>query len=315
MESTASRFHHVPIQDIDLEDLTYSLIPWIEQPDKALRSSIRRFGILHPPVLRERNNKTFSIIAGRKRISIAGQLAPHNPLPCRVVPAELREKDVFSLLLEENLSCRPLSVVEQIVFLEKLLLISPMDEAIPMLERMGLKPRKHILNDMLKLRQLGEPALQALHTGTLAAKNARKLLKLSNDDQQLIIQFITDLHLGGSKQQKLIELCAELIMRNDSPLDEILGEFSPAQAQGQPENIPQQGTELLSWLHRQCFPLASSAEKSFKKQVARLELPEVMSLSHSAAFENEEITLSIRFPDLDALSRVIEKMKKLLENN
>jgi ParB-like chromosome segregation protein Spo0J len=308
-----SQVQSVPIPAIELEDTSYCLTLSAEVPGNELLASIRHFGILNPPILRRRKNNSYCIVAGRKRVAAAGILDPGCSVLCGILREDLEETAVFSLLLEEALTGRELSIVEQIIFFEKLITAASMDAAIPLLGKLGHKPQKHILNDLLQLRTLSIPALKALHHGVIQLKNARKLLDLSPEDQELLIQLITDLHFGGSKQQKLIDLCRELIMRKNVPLKDILDHF-PAHEAGQPVNIPQHGAALLSWLHEQCFPSISQAENDFQQKVARLGIPSTMRIDHTPAFENEGIILSLRFPGWRSLDRVLGRINTLMQD-
>ncbi|MCL7486606.1 MAG: ParB N-terminal domain-containing protein [Desulfobulbaceae bacterium] len=309
-----SQLQSVPISAIEIEDTSYCLTLSAEAPGDELLASIKQFGILNPPILRRRKNNTYCIIAGRKRLAAAGILDPGNPVLCRILREDLEETAVFSLLLEEALTGRELSIVEQIIFFEKLITAASMDAAIPLLGKLGHKPQKHILNDLLQLRTLSIPALKALHHGVIQLRNARKLLGLSPGDQELLIQLITDLHFGGSKQQKLIDLSRELIMRKNVPLKDILTRFPAVHEAGQSVNIPQHGAALLSWLHEQCFPRISQAENDFQQKVARLGLPSSMRIDHTPAFENEEIILSLRFPGWRSLDRVLGRINTLMQD-
>ena len=125
-----SQFHLVSLSSINLADRTYSLTPWEDiPPGEELLNSINRFGILHPPILQQGENNSYRIVIGKKRVLAAQQLAPNDPVFCRIIPADIKEKVLFSLLLEEAKAATPLTFVEQIVFFEKLLLTAPMDDA------------------------------------------------------------------------------------------------------------------------------------------------------------------------------------------
>lgn len=308
------QLHPVPLSAINLTDRTYCLVHGkTAPPDEKLLACISQFGILHPPIIQLIDKKSYRIVAGWKRILAAQQLTPDSPVYCRIISADIDKTAIFSLILAENGAGTPLSIVEQIIFFEKLLLAAPMEEAIPLLEQLGYKPQKQILKDLLQLRSLSRSALQGLHDGTVHLKTARKMLCLSESDQELIVQFIITLHFGGSKQQKLIDLCTELAMRKNKPLKSILAGFPSADALEQLTNIPQQGAALLSWLHEQCFPQVSQAENNFNRRVARLNLPATMKISHTPAFENEETTLSLRFPNWNSLEEVLTEITKLMQ--
>ena len=302
----------VPLSAIDHEDKTYCLTLWKDRPDEDLLTSIKRFGILHPPILHKNENNSYSIITGNKRITAARHLAQEDSVLCRIVPENTKQTDIFSLLLEDA-GGRSLSIIEQIIFFEKLVKASSTMEAVPMLEQLGYKPQKHILDNLLKLRSLSEPSLLAMHRGTIQLKNGRKLLNLSETDQNQIVQLISELHFGGSKQQKLIDLCIELTKRKNMPIEEILADFPSTDEHGQHMNIPQHGAALLLWLQNKCSPQLSQTENDFKRKVARLNLPSSMHIGHTPAFENKEIILSLRFSDWHSLDNVLEGINKLIQ--
>lgn len=311
MNST-HQFLSVPLSLIDYKDSTYRLTLWEDSPDEALLNSVNRFGILHPPILRHKGNNSYCIVSGRKRIAAVEQLALEEAVLCRIIPENINKTVIFSLILEEAERGRLLSITEQIIFFEKLIKTSSMMEAIPLLEQLGYKPQKHTLDNLLKLRSLSEPALLALHRGTLQIKNARKLLNLTETDQILIIQFINMLNLGGSKQQKLIELCIELTKRKNISLEKILANAPATDEQEQPMNIPQHGAALLLWLQNECFPRLSQAENDFQRQVARHNLPSNAHIAHTPAFEDKNITLTLRFTDWHSLDEVLPEINKLM---
>ena len=131
----------VPLSAIDHEDKTYCLTLWKDRPDEDLLTSIKRFGILHPPILHKNENNSYSIVTGNKRITAARHLAQEDSVLCRIVPENTKQTDIFSLLLEDAAG-RSLSIIEQIIFFEKLVKASSTMEAVPMLEQLGYKPQK-----------------------------------------------------------------------------------------------------------------------------------------------------------------------------
>ncbi|MCI5120964.1 MAG: hypothetical protein D3908_07225, partial [Candidatus Electrothrix sp. AUS4] len=61
-------FCHIPLQDINLSDRSYSLNPFHQSPQDDLLESIHNLGILHPPLLLKKTDNSFIILSGRKRI-------------------------------------------------------------------------------------------------------------------------------------------------------------------------------------------------------------------------------------------------------
>ena len=303
----------IPLSAIDLDDNTFSLSLWDETPSEILYTSIKKFGILHPPVLFCREDNKYRIVSGNKRIAIARGLSSKGKIFCHVISNNTSKKVVYSYLIEDAVNSKPLSITEQIILFEKLLKSELPAEALPLLKQLGLEPKEHVLENLLKLRSLSLPALKALHQGNLSEKNARKLLNLAEADQIRIIELTTDFRLGGSKQRKLIELSKELIMRENTSLERILSEFPLTNETEQPCNVPQKSSALISWLQNRCFPQSTKAEKDFNKQVSNFNLPSNMEVKHTPSFEDKKVILFLRFPDLQSLGNVMERIKKLLK--
>lgn len=305
-------FRPVRISSIDLRDTTYLLSPVEESPDEALRVSIRTFGILFPPLLLERETDHFIIVSGRKRIQAALEVQDPDTLPCLIVPAGSPVLFVYTVLLEHSLIGGQISMAQQIAFFAGLLRTCPIEEALPLFGKLGHPPNRHKLDRLLSLRNLSVPALTALHEGVLSSNSAHKMVKLSSNDQDTLIDIITRLHIGGSKQQKLIELCTELIMRKNEDLRTILLPFLSRRETEQPENIPQQSAALLKWLQNENFPRSSAAEREFNRLVRQLELPPNVQVRHTPAFEDEAVTLCLDFPDPDSMREAWTRIRKIM---
>lgn len=309
---TINQIHSIRLTDIDIEDRTYTLNPCEEHPGDTLLASINKFGILHSPILLAHKD-TYIIITGRKRITAAIQSSPNEEITCHVLPPETDHKTICSFLLEATLSGRPLTVVEQINFFELFLQTSSSNDALPLLEKLGHKPQKHVLNSLLSLRSLENEALLALHNGIVPLKSGYQLLTFSTSDQKVLVRLITKLRLGGSKQRKLIELSKELLKRKDLPLEQIFTESPVPELEKVQDNIPQHATALLAWLQKKCFPKKTRAEDNFKQQVTSLNLPSNMDVKHTPSFEDDKMTLSIEFPNMNNLTQAVSEIKTILQ--
>lgn len=308
-----SHFSPVSLQDIDFEDITYNLLPWHEEPTPDLIDSIKQFGILLPPLLLERQKDKYLILTGRKRLLAAKQYCPEEKITCNLVSHDIKQKIIFSLLLEEILSRRSMSIVEQIVFLEKFLKLAPTQEALSLLEKLGHKPQEHFLHDLLKLRSLHPHVLSALHRGAILLKNSGKILTFSLDDQKIVADLISKLKLGGSKQRKLIELCKEITIRRNVSLEQILSECPFYEPKITPKNIPQVATGILSWFEKMCFPQSNQKEENFRRDVASLNLPKTMHVAHTPSFEDDTVKLAIHFANWQIFSKAVPKIKQHIE--
>lgn len=296
---------------IDLADQTYFFAPEREYPEAHLVDSIREYGLLHPPLLQQRNGERFIVIAGWKRLAAAITFLKWNTVPCIVAAADCPDLHLHALLLEQSLLGNPLSFAEQSGFFANLCTICDIEDVLPLLAKLGHKPNRHQLEELLDLRNLSESALLALHRGTLSHAGARKLLRLVQADQETLVAMIVRFQLGGSKQQKLIELCTELLHREQRSVEDITAPFLEELAMSRQLNIPQQASALLTWLHGLCCPRSGLAESEFSRRVARLNLPEALQVVHSPSFEEDSVTLSLKFSDWESLQKGLPGIRKL----
>jgi len=307
-----ARFLTVDTTLIDLDDRKYCLAPLEESPTPELIASIREHGILHPPLLQEKKEGEYVIISGRKRIQAIRVLNGPQTSPCLLVPEDTPAHTIYPLFLEHALIGSRLSLAEQVAFFDRLLPHCSSNDALPFLARLGHKSNMHELEALLSLRSLGTPARLALHQNILTFAAARKLLRLQQSDQQTLVALIASLHLGGSKQQKLIESCTELVKRSGNDARTVLAPFFATQSDVQPENIPQRAAALLKWLHRECFPRSTMAENEFTRRVSQLDLPANIGVLHAPAFEDDTVSLSLSFADFTALEKVLPSIRKIL---
>ena len=312
MKSSAADHRSLAVSAIDLADRTYFLSPEDEQPPPRLVDSIREYGILHPPLVQQQSAGRYIVVAGWKRLLTAVTLLHWDSVPCIVVPAHCSALHLYSFLLEQSLEGNPLSLVEQCAFFANLRKTCTVEDILPLLAKLGHKPNKHQLDELLGLRKLAQTAQLALHRGILNYTSGRKLLRLSQADQETLVAMITRFQLGGSKQQKLIDQGTELLRRDRKELKDITTPFLEKMDMSRQENIPQQAAALLDWLHEQCFPRSVLAENEFSRCVAQLNLPSTMRIGHSPFFEEDSVTLALTFADWVSLQKSLPAIHHIL---
>lgn len=305
----------IPVTCLDLVDTRYLLSPRDEHPGRELVASIREYGLLHPPLVKETEPDHFIIVAGRKRTKAFLQTPSINALPCLVAPPEKSDLEIHTLLFEYISTEGSLSIIEQVAFLEKTMSVSSPDQTLPFLDKLGHKATRHSLNQLLELRNLSSAVQLALHEGIITLNSAQKMHGLSREDQIATIRIIRQLGFGGSKQQQLIQMVTELIRRRNKTLDQILTDFPAPEDTSKNPNIPQNAAALLRWLHNECSPQLTETETRFKRNVARLELPASFKVLHSPSFEDDRLTLSINFPDWQSMQQVLDRIKSEMKQN
>ena len=307
------------LQDINLTDRSYTLNPFPQEPEQGLLQNISSFGILQPPLLLEKQDRTFIVLSGRRRI--AAYLQIDKAQDCRHLTAlviSFREEKpeyqchLLTTLLQHQLLGGSLTVIEQAIFFQKATLVLEELDVLALLPMLGLKAKPHIPGELIALLDL-EPAIQlGLHRGIIAQRSGKKLSRFSPADQKQLAEVINTYQLGGSKQQKLIERFFQLIQREQVSV-EILRDRWWAREKDKQLNGPQKTSSLLRWLENECQPRLTQAEEEFKKFSNQLHLPAGVRLEHSRSFEEEQVTLNMDFGSKEELARIWPQLEVLLK--
>ena len=313
--NTPTQYRQVKIKDIDLSDTRYALNPFPPaQPDTQLSKSIDFFGILHPPLLLKLDTNNYIVLSGRKRIQAVvdkdGSLITAIVISSGYIDQPLV---ILSTLLQHKLIGSPLGIIEQAIFFKKAMACLPTEEIIRFLPIMGYKEKSHIPRDLISLLDLNPTAQLELHKGVLSLRAGKKLLLFPSEDQQVLAELIHELRLGGSKQQKLIDLVLELTKRLQICADELLNRWQEKE-KGKQLNGPQKAASLLNWLQRKCSPRSVAEEDNFRKFSRQLELPAGVRISHTPSFEDERVTLSVEFSSRKVLEKQWPQIRSLLIN-
>jgi len=312
--NTLAQYRLVMIKDIDLSDTSYSLNPFPPvQPDTELSTNIKTFGILHPPLLLELNTDHYIALSGRKRLQVVAEET--SPITAIVINSSFtrQPKVILSTLLQHRMIGSPLGIIEQAVFFKKAMDCLTMEEIICFLPILGYKPKPHIPRQLVSLLELEPTAQLALHKNTLSLRAAKKLLLFPADDQRVLAQLINKLQLGGSKQQKLIDLVFDLTKRSRISTEELLDRWGEKE-KDKHHNGPQKAASLLSWLHHKCNPRSVAEEENFRKFCQRLDPPPGIQLSHTLSFENDRVALNVEFSSQKILEKQWPKIRQFLLN-
>ncbi|MDA8164866.1 MAG: ParB N-terminal domain-containing protein [Desulfobacteraceae bacterium] len=239
----------VLLPQIDLDDDTFSLLPWLETAvPEALTRSIARAGLLHPPLLQAKAATRFRVIAGRRRL-LALREAQAAGCLCLVLAAEAPDLEGLALSLEDTLALRPLSAVEQALFLRKAgRHLDPGQLAERYFPLLGLAPGMD-LRKPARLLGLEEPLLRSLHAGRLGETAALELAALPFVDRWALFEIIELVGIGPGDQPRLTAACQEAARREKrSVLDLLAAPAAKEILEDQGGGPTRQMERLLAWL-------------------------------------------------------------------
>ncbi len=303
----------IPFEQIDFNDKTYHLRPESDSDDAAandLASSIKLCGILHPPIVLVREDKNYTIIAGRQRLSIYRRHAAAKGCHCLVVPAAAAPLDCWQLFLEEGLLGPAWSLIIKARFLKKIMTTDGVreEDALGFMGRLDLPANPHHLKKIMALTELEAPLVSAAQQGTISEKTALAMTTMSFRDRLAVFELISALRLSVSNQRRLIQTCLELCRRESTSIHAILSSREVMNIlDEQAVSLPQQTNCLMKHLQKRQFPRLSAAEEEFAAWQTRLQLPEWASVSHTPAFEKDRVCLNLDFSNRGRLTEFLQQ--------
>ncbi len=304
-------FQYIPLQSIDFPD--NFLRDLHETPlDQVLLGNLQEFGQLHPLLVQQQTDGQHHLLASYPYFKALQALGTEKIL-CRILapcPPLFRR---YSLQIAHDLASLQASPILQAHLLRKAQHDVSTEEQLRLLVLMGYKPQRYKLKELESFLQLDRSAIVALHRGILSQKTAKQLTCLSPADQQQIVNLICTYRLGGSKQQKLVEMVMELTRRDNRPILAIINQWTADDQEMTVENLPQRLQMLMQHLQEQCYPARTSAEQHFHKLVQELQPPEMITIRHSLSFEDEQVEVGLRLADTDTLRQKWEAIKKIVE--
>ena len=314
MTNFQPQISEISLSSIDTKNSTYCLRPHCaDEVDQVLSESIQQLGLLHPPLVQCHGTEHI-ILSGRKRIFAAKKLG-WRELACLIIKKEAPLLLKWQILLSHAIISSQLSPIEQAIFLAKAGQELDDSDLLALLPMLGHKQNPQLLDTYSRSLSLAPPVINALHHGHIQPKSIDLLAQCTGQDQETLVRLIEDFQLDGSKQRNLILLALDLTRRLNRSLDEIIKEWNKGRTNKDSKNRPQQATNLLSWLAEKQSPRHHQAEQEFKSFVREIKLPESCTLLPTTSFEDDQLTLTIRFSDRNHFRRVWDSIRPAFENS
>ena len=261
--------------------------------------SIKRYGILHPPILRRQGQKVFEPVCGARRLRAAVQVLQQNEIDCLVLPENIASGAILQLVLEDQRSGSPLSPLQTGRF-RRLCREHLDDSRAREIERSAALGSRVQLDRLAGLVDLEQEFREGLHHGLISVQVGLELRPLRREERLLLLELFGKLGLNHNKQRRVMELGRTVMAIEDIPsYVELLNDLCPTLAgRNDVANPPQAAQHLLLELQQRSSPMSSAAEQRFAALVAELDLPDNCLLKHAKSFEQDSVTLEIRFRNI-----------------
>ncbi|CEI80303.1 nucleoid occlusion protein [Oceanobacillus oncorhynchi subsp. incaldanensis] len=152
-----------------------------EEKIKELAQTIHTHGMIQPIVVRKLDEDSFELIAGERRWRAVQHLGWKQ---VSAIIREMSDTETASVALIENLQREELTVIEEAIAYNKLLELHDLTQE-ALAQRLG-KNQSTIANK-LRLLKLPKEVQDALLEKLITERHARALIKLKDEEQQLLL--------------------------------------------------------------------------------------------------------------------------------
>lgn len=281
------------------------------ETEQELRQ-IERFGQIHPILITAAASGGEMLAQSHLAHALALKKAGAGQVACRLIPPQADALFRFSLRILCDAQTVGSSVLWQACLLQEAAAVLALEEQLQLLPLMGLKAQRHVLEERIRLLRLDPGAQEALHRQVLHSRCAAAMLRLPAVEQRQLVDLITHYRLGGSKQQKLVDLVLELHLRQGSTIAALLAQWRQKKSLPR-NNLPQESQSLLDYLQQLYHPRISDAEEAFREKVRCLRVPEGVQITHTQAFEDEGLSVHLHYSDWAALQARWPQLLKGME--
>ena len=289
----------VKLTNIDCTDNTYRITTETNIDD--LTASIKKIGLLNPPLLLE-NNSEYMIVCGFRRIEACRALG-WSQVKARILDSGTQKADCAGIAVTDNALQRPLDLIEQS---RSLALISGFIKDDVMLAQelstLGLPENQSVIKKIKKICHLSRPIQRAILSDIISLAMALELGKLAPDVGAGFVELFENLKLSLNKQREIVTFVQEIALREEIAILEVLNDDRLQVILNQTDLDKNQKTRIIrSYLKQRRFPAITSAEKAFEKLIKALRLPRGIKLIPPNNFEGSIYTLTFNFKDLPEL--------------
>jgi len=286
----------VKLAAINVTDDTYRITTTAHSDD--LMVSIKKVGLLNPPLLIE-NNSGFTIVCGFRRIEACRALQ-WKDVPARILGPETKKLTCAQLAITDNALQRSLNLIEKSRAIK--LLDSYFEDGNGLyseLSALGLPENQALIKKIKTLCHLSRHIHKAILSNTITLPMALKLGELEAATATGFLTLFENLKPSLNKQREILTLVKEIALREAIPIFKVLNEKRMQEVLNHPEIDRNQKTRMIrQYLKKRRFPALTSAEKRFELLVKELKLGQNIKLIPPINFEDTTYTLTLNFKNM-----------------
>jgi ParB family chromosome partitioning protein len=294
----------VDIADIDLAPGTFCMSFHFDL--ERLKASIDEFGLLNPPYLLRKPERTFAVVLGYRRLLAVKNLG-WKEVKCQILPGDFSPLTALLLNLNDNLIHRQLNNIEKCMVLQRLQLYLGRKEIIKdFLPLLGLPANRQTIEVCSRLEGLEEVIRVSVAMERISLRVAGLMADFERDDRLAVNDLLLSCKWSFNQQWEVLQWIREISEKEGCSIKQILGEEG---IRGVLDNTriskPQKIKRIVAHLKVRRFPSLITAHDSFRKGLTRLSLPPGVTIVPPRFFEGNIYRLELIFAGGEELKEKI----------
>ncbi|MBN2372769.1 ParB N-terminal domain-containing protein [bacterium] len=211
------------LSEIDLSDRCFCF-RFFSEPPHIFIDSVKRFGILYPPVVRAKGD-SYQIVDGFRRIE-AANVCGIDTIHCRRCKGSLTDADLFFPALSIFLSSGQPHIADQAAILYRASKLLANDIIIDViLPILGYPSSPKVLARLLPLAEMDKELGSALIGEKINHDMALSLMELDPQERKQLVSLFLYYNYSQSKQREIFEHLKDICKKENRSLKDVLPEL------------------------------------------------------------------------------------------
>lgn len=273
------------------------------EENRKLASSVKRFGVLQPPILSGETLPTPLVVDGHRRLAAARMAGPAKVEAVLLPAGSLTRKTILEIWLEGASQGEPLSNLEKIRLTRRA--VEFLGEADLWLIRgladtIGKRLSLTFLEKLWNLLDLDERTLESLHSGRVSAGDLLQLAELSEPDRSEAAGLLAVERLSRREQREAVKLMLQVGCRGKGAWKSFAASFRSG------------SRPLLASLRSECRPSLIRDMGRIEAIIKDMHLPQWAEIHPPENMEGGSYRLSVRIRDEAGLAAAMQKLDNAL---
>lgn len=298
------------LSQIDEEDVTFRVST--HGANDALRLSVHAVGLIHPPVLWERQGR-WVVVSGFARMAACRSLG-WREVPARCLPPGTPFAQCALVAVADNAAQRELNVVEMARALDLLTRAAGnRDGARQMARSIGLPAGDELVEKLAAVTHMSDQLQDGLCSGRIALPMALRLHALADKAAaEALASLFQALEWGLNRQREFLDWVQAIAHRDGIAVTAVLADEPLRRWRQDPELDKGRKSQLIrSHVRKRRYPAITAHEEQYAGMVKALKMPNGIQLIAPPHFEGRTYRLWIDFDDPDQLAQRLHEAQRM----